>query len=94
MKKKWLKNMGLADARYVDEASPDMNYRKSNWKRITGVCVACLLVLVLNLVLFIPYSTELPSVAQYRESEYYALIQKLNVINYKPPKYKNKFELL
>ena len=94
MKKKWLKNMGLADARYVDEASPDMNYRKSNWKRITGVCVACLLVLVLNLVLFIPYSTELPSVAQYRESEYYALIQKLNVINYKPPKYKNNFELL
>ena len=94
MKKKWLDNMGLADTKYVDEASPDKNYKKVKWQRIVGICAACFLVIVLNLVLFIPYSTELPSVKQYQDSEYYALIQKLNVINYKPPKYKNNFELL
>ena len=94
MKKKWLDNLGLADIKYVEEAGPDKNYRTMKWQRIVGICAACFLVIALNLILFIPYSTELPSVKQYQDSEYYALIQRLNVISYKPPKYKNNFELV
>ena len=95
MKKKWLESMGLADIEYVDEASPDKNYRKFKWyMQIASAAVACMLVLVCAHVLFVPKSVEVPSVSKYSDSEYYELIEKLNVINYKAPKYKNNFELL
>ncbi len=55
----------------------------------TGVFVAALL-----LTLFVPYSTALPSMAAYKDSPYYHVIQKLNAYSYEPPVYKNNFQAL
>lgn len=47
-----------------------------------------------GLGLFLPTGGSLPDVSMYADSEYYSLIQKLNVYNYKEPEYKNNFEKL
>ncbi len=47
---------------------------------------------ILALVLFVPYDTTPPDVRRYANSEYYGLIQKLNVLAYNPPKYDNNFQ--
>lgn len=53
---------------------------------------ACFVLIFYNLWLFIPFDTNPPDVSQYADSEYYGLIQKLNVFTFKPPKYKNNAE--
>ena len=55
----------------------------------TGVCAA---VVAISCVLFVPFQAEAPSVKQYQNSEYYAVIQQINQIKYIPPKYKNNYE--
>ena len=103
-KKKLLRAMELADEKFVAEADPEKqfsgakleNQSKTSKKPIRkwALIAACLaLVLVTNLVLFIPYGTNPPSVKQYASSEYYDIIQKLNVITYRQPDYKNNFEV-
>jgi uncharacterized secreted protein with C-terminal beta-propeller domain len=42
--------------------------------------------------LFIPFKTTPPDVSQYSDSEYYELIQKLNLLSFEPPRYKNNAE--
>lgn len=67
--------------------------RKS--KRITAAAIASCAtagLIAIDLVLFLPYGTQAPSVAKYGDSEYYPLIQQLNTITFTPPKYKNNFE--
>lgn len=57
----------------------------------TGICLA---VAILSAVLFVPYSTTPPDVSMYKDSEYYAVIQQLNLATYQKPKYKNNFQML
>lgn len=60
---------------------------------LTSVLAAGLsLVLALNLVLFVPYNTAMPDLSAYRGSEYYSLMQQINELTYRPPRYKNNFE--
>lgn len=64
-------------------------------KRITLTSVLAAgmaLVLALCLFLFIPYNTSLPSLAGYADSPYYVLMQKLNVLTYRAPSYRNNFQ--
>lgn len=60
---------------------------------LTSVLSAGLsLVLAFNLVLFIPYNTAMPDLSAYKDSEYYSLMQQINELTYRPPRYKNNFE--
>ena len=71
---------------------------KQRSRRITlisvlAVCLAALCGLLL--LLFVPYAnTEMPTLAEYRGSDYYPLMQKINALTYRAPKYKNNFEAL
>ena len=59
---------------------------------LTSVLAAGLsLVLAFNLVLFIPYNTAMPDLSAYKDSEYYSLMQQINELTYRPPRYKNNF---
>ncbi|MBO5097596.1 MAG: beta-propeller domain-containing protein [Agathobacter sp.] len=68
--------------------------KKANKKRMEitaiGGSIACFLI-ILGLSL-IPYDTTPPSMEQYAASEYYPVIQKMNLLNYTPPTYKNPLE--
>lgn len=61
--------------------------------RIVSVGTICMSILIaFNLILFIPYSTALPDLSAYKDSEYYSVMQQLNSLTYTPPRYKNNFE--
>ncbi len=67
--------------------------RRKKRIKLTSVLAAGLsLVLALNLVLFVPYNTAMPDLSAYRGSEYYSLMQQINQLTYRPPRYKNNFE--
>lgn len=95
-KNSWYRALSLADDKYIAEANPDNVVRRKRSRRFVSIAAACacLALVVCNLWLFIPYSTTPPSVSQYRDSEYYDIIEKLNVLTYQPPKYKNNAEAL
>ena len=61
---------------------------------IAAVTAMSLVVGVLAMVLFIPFSTTPPDVTRYAGSDYYTLIQRLNDITFQKPAYKNNFEKL
>ena len=65
-------------------------------RRKTGVLAAsaCVLTGILCALLFVPYSTTPPSVRRYAGSEYYPVIQQLNVLTYQKPEYKNNYQAL
>ena len=65
--------------------------RRAMIARIGGASVS-VATAALTLVLFLPYSTEIPSVSEHQNSEYYSVIKKLNEITYEAPKYKNNYE--
>ncbi len=52
----------------------------------------CIIFVFSGIALFTPYDTTPPSMEKYAASEYYAIIEKLNVLTYKEPIYKNAFE--
>ncbi|MBR2473516.1 MAG: beta-propeller domain-containing protein [Clostridia bacterium] len=93
-KNKLLTAMSLIDEKYVDEAHPERLKRKKQSIMRLGALAACLCVLItsLSLFMFIPFSTELPDVSEYEGSEYYPIIEKLNVATFAPPVYKNNFQ--
>ena len=67
--------------------------RRKKRIKLTSVLAAGLsLVLALNLVLFVPYNTAMSDLSAYRGSEYYSLMQQINELTYRPPRYKNNFE--
>lgn len=67
--------------------------RRNTLISVLAVCLAALCGLLL--LLFVPYAnTEMPTLAEYRGSEYYPLMQKINTLTYRAPKYKNNFEAL
>ena len=96
-KEKLLRSMDLVDEAYVEEASPENAKRdpKKKWRKF-GMIAACICILLtaFNLWMFLPYNTNPPDVSAYSDSEYYSLIQKLNVITYRKPRYKNNFDRL
>ncbi len=88
--------MGMIDDAYIEEAAARKTRRgKRAIIRITAIaaCIA-LLVTGLNLWLFLPLQSNLPDVSQYADSAYYDIIQKLNVLTYREPRYKNNFQRL
>ena len=93
-KKNWYRGLSLADDKYIDEARPDKVIRSKRKRVLVSIIAAsaCFALLLCNLWLFIPYSTNPPDVSMYEDSEYYGLIQKLNVLTFERPKYKNNAE--
>lgn len=95
-KKNWYRGLSLADDKYITEAHPDNIIKtKTSTLRISVVAAcACFMLALCSLWLFIPFNTNPPDVSQYRSSEYYGLIQKLNLLTFEQPKYKNNAEKL
>ena len=90
-KKNWYRSFGLADDKYVAEAHPDNVIKPQRNKvfiSLVAAC-ACFILIFCNLWLFIPFSTTPPDVSHYAASEYYGVIQKLNVLTFQKAKYKN-----
>lgn len=93
---KMLRAFSLIDDKYVEEADPNkMKKRKRPYKAI--ILAACLTALLtaLGLWLFLPFNTAPPDVSQYMDSEYYPIIEKLNLYNYDTygkPRYANNYE--
>ena len=95
-RKKLFDAMGMIDDTYIEEASARRTRRgKRAIIRITAIAACFALLLTgLNLWLFLPLQSDLPDVSQYADSEYYDIIQKLNVLTYRAPRYKNNFQRL
>lgn len=92
---KMLHSMELIDEKYVAEADPTKVKRRLKHPKLLALAACFTLLLTgLNLWLFIPFSTRLPDISRYSDSEYYPIIEKLNKLTYKPPAYKNNFEKL
>ena len=90
-KKNWYRSLSLADDQYIAEAHPDRVIKPQRNKVLLSLVAACacIALIVCNLWLFIPFHTSPSDVSRYAGSEYYALIQKLNVLTFEQPKYKN-----
>lgn len=90
-KKNWYRGFSLADDTYIAEAHPDHVIKPKRNKVVISLVAACacLALIVCNLWLFIPFNTTPPDVSQYADSEYYGLIQKLNVLTFEQPNHKN-----
>ena len=102
---KILDAIGQIDDNYIEEASPRNadeikrelkreKRQKRKWLRYGILVTACALLVALNLWLFIPYRVTPPSVAEFSSNPYYSVIQKINLAQYKKPKYKNNFQKL
>ncbi len=102
---KMLDVLGQIDDNFIQEASPENakdilkelkreKRQKRKWLRYGLLATACSLLIALNLWLFIPFKVTPPSVAEFSSSPYYSVIQKLNIANFKTPKYKNNFQKL
>lgn len=75
------------------EAQRESAARRSKRALLISVTVGFLaLVLAINLILFIPYPSGLPDLSRFADSEYYGLMQQINELTYRPPRYKNNFE--
>lgn len=102
--KKLLRAMSLADDKYVEEATPAKSHsgRKAFKKIIIAAVVAASLLfgvfattgLAVGVWLFKPIDDTPPDVSMYSDSEYYELIQKINILTYEKPKYGNNFAML
>ena len=105
--KKLLRMMSSADDKYVEEADPAKNHqRRGAYKKIiiAAVVAASLLFgplatagFAVGTWLFKPFDNTPPDVSMYSDSEYYELIQKINVLtyeNYEKPEYGNNFGMI
>ncbi|MBR7161380.1 MAG: beta-propeller domain-containing protein, partial [Clostridia bacterium] len=95
-KKNWYRALSLADDRYIAEADPARVIKPKRNKALISLIAACacFAFVACSLWLFIPFSTTPPDVSRYADSEYYELIQKLNVLTFEKPKHKNNAEKL
>lgn len=83
----------LIDEKYIEEADPARARRKRIIKRTSGIAACVILLLTaVNLWLFLPYTIDPPDVSEYADSEYYAVIQKINEITCPKPEYKNNYD--
>lgn len=53
-----------------------------------------LALIVSAFVLFTPFNTSAPDVSEYRMSEYYSIIQKINEATFQKPRFKNNYQVL
>ena len=93
--KRLLDAFNLIDEKYIDEASPDKRRanNKKRWIKFTAIAACiCLMITAINLFLFIPFSTEVPDVSEYSDSQYYEIIKGFNALSAIKPKYKNNFD--
>ena len=60
---------------------------------IIAAAIAAFVVAV-NLILFIPYGSGLQDISPYKNSPYFPLMQQLNELTAKKPKYKNNFQAM
>ena len=92
---KLLNSMNLLDDKYINEANPENKRKKKkiNWLKF-GVLAACICLMVtsLNLFLFLPFKTTVPDISEYEDSEYFPIIEKINMLSAVKPKYKNNFD--
>ena len=90
--------IGGVDQKYVIEAENKIKLkRKKRSERLKGLAIAASVAIVISAVsawLFIPFSTTPKSVAAYKDSEYYELIEKINDFTFSVPEHKNNFEKL
>ena len=102
--KKFLDAFGQIEDRFIEESNPenareivneykkDKNEKRKRWIKRAFITATCSIVLALSLWLFIPYRTAPPSVKKYSASNYYSVIQKLNDVTFKKPRYVNNFD--
>ena len=97
-KKQWAQSFSLIDEKYVEEADPMRDAgRVSAVRRLRRRIItlaACAAAVLLGLILFIPYRAEVPDVSRYADSEYYAVIQRLNDGQVIKPRYRNNLDYL
>ena len=96
-KDNWFKALNLTDDKFLEEANPNAKIISISKKRIALSIIAaaaCFALVLGNLWLFIPFSSNPPDVSRYSSSEYYGIIQKLNVLTFKKPQHKNNFEVI
>ena len=67
--------------------------RSRNRLLIIAAAIAAFVVAV-NLILFIPYGSGLQDISPYKNSPYFPLMQQLNELTAKKPKYKNNFQAM
>ena len=90
-----LKSMDLIDEKYIEEAAPQKAKKVplKAWVKLALIAASvCIMLTVINLVLFLPFQVKIPDIGKYSSSPYYAIIEKLNLLNIEKPKYKNNFE--
>ncbi|MGN0818568.1 MAG: beta-propeller domain-containing protein, partial [Candidatus Coproplasma sp.] len=70
--------------------------RRMRKRIIAGTAVSLCAALVIggNLALFLPNNGIKQDLSAYKDSEYYALMNKINDLTYREPTYKNNFEML
>ncbi len=90
--------LDLVDEELIARASPTYLPRRNaiRRKRVLAVVAACLALCLLagNLWLFLPYGGADGQIREYRDSEYYGLIKKINDYTSPRSKYKNNFDRL
>ena len=91
---KMARSLDLVDDDLLEQAEPRGRRTRAEFHLKKVILVACITILLTAgcLWLFIPFNTDLPDVSMYRESEYYDIIQKLNVATFVKPKNKNNFD--
>jgi len=82
--------MNLIDDKFIEEAAP----KKRNIGFRIAMVAALAVFLSLLAYLFIPFRSSPPSVREYKDSEYYEIIQKLNEFAFEKPKYANNLDRL
>lgn len=93
-KEKLARALDLVDDDLLEEAAPVARKPKrprSLWRMAMAACLGAVL-LACSLWLFIPFNTDPPELKQYRDSEYYDIILKLNAVTFVKPKFKNNFD--
>ena len=94
-RKKLLTALNDVDDKYLKEADPSAK-RRLGTRALAAILAAsfCFLA-VCNLWLFLPRANKAPSVAKYEDSEYYGVIEKINLYQHKQKRtYKNNFSML
>lgn len=83
MKKKWIEAMQYVDDKYIEEADPvrAVKGKRMTFRRTVIVLTACtcLVAMLLSVFVIAPYFRK-NDVSHYKDSEYYTLIQKLNLL--------------
>ena len=95
---KLLKTLTFIDDKYVEDAAPRgvrPARKKGSFKKLIAIAAcACFVLTLASVWLFTPYRTTPGSVAEYSDSEYYPLIEKINAFKFVKPAYKNNMEMI